>query len=119
MKIILRHIFASIFLLFITVVLVLAMTFVVFPLDDYKVLLEAKLFNMLYVYWIGIVIVLFGLITGIGIGQQWKQQNRYIERQLQQLIEGQVLIEEDYKDVKKIDQQIEIGRASCRERLQK
>lgn len=106
MKIILRHIFSSIFLLFITVLLVLVMTFVVFPLDDYKVLLEAKLFNMLYIYWIGIVIVLFGLITGVGIGQERKQEHRYLERQLQQLLEGQALVEEDYKDLKKIDQQI-------------
>jgi len=107
MKVILRHIFASIFLLFITVVLVLVMTFVVFPLDDYKVLLEAKLFNIQYIYLLGIIIVVFGLITGIGIGQQWKQQTRYVERQLQQLLDGQALVEEDYKDLKKIDQQIE------------
>lgn len=107
MRVILRHIIGSIFLLFITVVLVLAMTFVVFPLNDYKLLLEAKLFNIQYMYLLGILIVVFGLITGIGIGQQWKQQIRYVERQLQQLLEGQALVDEDYKDLKKIDQQIE------------
>lgn len=107
MRIVLRHIFSNILFIIITVGIVLGITFIIFPFDDYKELLEAKLFNINYLYLIGSVILVIGLIKGIINGQMQKQHIRYIERQLRQVYEGQALVEEEYKDLKEINKQME------------
>jgi len=107
MRIMLRQIIASILFILLTVSIVLTITFIVFPINNIKDILNAKLFNVQYLYLIGIVILIIGLIKGMVSGQLWKQQIRYIERQLRQLYEGQILIEEDYKDLREVDKQID------------
>ena len=48
-----------------------------------------------------------GLIAGIFSGQLWKQHLQYVKRQLEQLIQGQALVEEDYKDLKQVDERVQ------------
>lgn len=107
MRLVLRQIFISVLFLLLTVSIVLTITFIVFPLDDFRELLEIKLFNVHYLYLIGIVILIISLIKGTISGQLWKQHIRYVERQLRQLYESQALVKEDYKDLREIDRQME------------
>lgn len=107
MRLVIRQIIISILFLLLTITIALVITFIVFPLDDFKDLLETKLFNVHYLYLIGIVILIIGIIKGTISGQLWKQHIRYIERQLRQLYEGHMLVTEDYKDLREVDAQIE------------
>lgn len=106
MRIILRQIILSIAFMTFTIGMVLGITFLLFPLGEFKEILNAKLFNVNYLYIIAIVILLSGSIKGIVSGLLWKHQIRYIERQLRQLFEGQALVEEEYKDLQEVDKQI-------------
>src|SRR5699024_394054 len=107
MRIMLRQIIASILFTLLTISIVITITIIVLPINNIKDILNAKLFNVQYLYLIGIVILIIGLIKGMVSGQLWKQQIRYIEQQLRQLYEGQILIEEDYKDLREVDKQID------------
>ncbi len=107
MKIILRHIVSSLLFMTLTVGIALSVTFIIFPFDNFGELIDAKLFNVNYLYLIAIIILVTGTIQGIISGLLRKQHISYVERQLRQLYEGQGLVEEDYKDLKEIDKLIE------------
>lgn len=107
MRLVLRQVIINVLFLLVTVIVVLIITFIAFPLDDFKELLDIKLFNVHYLYLVGSIILIIGLIKGIVSGQLWKQHIRYIERQLRQLHEGQALVKEEYKDLREIDRQME------------
>src|SRR5699024_6247691 len=107
MRLVIRQIIINVLFLLLTVSIVLIVTFIVFPLDDFRDLINIKLFNVHYLYLIGIIILIIGLIKGIISGQLWRQHIRYIERQLRQLHEGQALVNEEYKDLREIDRQME------------
>lgn len=106
MRITLRHILSNMLYTLFIVVIVLVLTFIAFPIESWKIILDVKIFGFNYVYLIGIMMLILSLIRGIATGQNAKQPIRYIERQLRQLLEGQALIEEDYKDLKKVDVKI-------------
>ncbi len=106
MRIILRQICINLFVLFLVTGIVLSITFLLFPVEDIQMLITTKLFNLSYLAVVGIIILIAGLLIGILSSQLWKQHIYYMERQLDQLIHGQSLIDEDYKDLKQVDEKI-------------
>lgn len=108
MRITIRQILAITAVSFIVTLAVLTVTFILFPIDDYQLLFERKLFNLSYLIVIGIIVLSVSLVAGIINSQLWKQQIHYIERQLDQLVHGQSLIDEDFKDLKEIDHRTEL-----------
>lgn len=106
MRMILRQILSQITFLIFLVAIVLTITFFAVPIDNFKTMWNATFFNIHYISLIGVIIVIAGLLKGIFSGNLSRQHIRYIERQLRQLYEGQALVEEDYKDLKEIDKQI-------------
>lgn len=107
MRIMMRQMAISLLFILLAVGIVLGTTFLLFPLEDIHLLLSRKLFNVSYLALIGIIILVTGLVTGIVSGQLWKQHIHYVNRQLNQLYQGQSLIEEDYKDLKQVDHHIQ------------
>lgn len=106
MRIILRQIAINLLVLFLVTSIVLGITFLLFPIEDIQSLITTKLFNLSYLAVIGIIILVAGLLIGILGSQLWKQHIYYMERQLDQLIHGQSLINEEYKDLKQVDERV-------------
>ncbi|MEI3606149.1 sensor histidine kinase [Pseudogracilibacillus sp. SE30717A] len=106
MRIILRQIAINLLVLFLVTSIVLGITFLLFPIEDIQSLITTKLFNLSYLAVVGIIILVAGLLIGILGSQLWKQHIYYMERQLDQLIHGQSLINEEYKDLKQVDERV-------------
>ena len=107
MRIIFRQISITLLILFLAISAVLGITFLLFPLENIQLLITSKFFNIYYLAVIGIIILITGLVGGMISAQLWRQHIQYIKRQLDHLYQGQNLIDEDYKDLKQIDQQIQ------------
>src|SRR5699024_8476766 len=88
---------------FIFAACILLATFLTFPLKDWSVLWEAKLYNISYLMVIGILLLFIALIIGIYSSQLWRQHIQYTERQMERLLHDQILLDESYKDLQKIE----------------
>src|SRR5699024_3710840 len=108
MTMILRNIITWIVSCVCITLFVLAVTFTAFPLEDWTILLEHKIYDV--PFW-GIIIgfpVMFGLVIGASRGLYWRQRLLRIDRQLNQVIKGQRLIEdeEQLKEIQFIEDSI-------------
>lgn len=107
MRIILRQLILHLIFTLLVVIATLVITFIAFPIEDYKDIVDTYLFNVHFLYIIGSLVLVSGIFQGLFSSQLWRQHLRYIERQLRQVYEGRDLIEENYKDLKGVDGQIE------------
>jgi NarL family two-component system sensor histidine kinase LiaS len=87
--------------------LVLGVTFLLFPIDDFRLLWQEKLFNLSYLLAIGIFILCMTILLGIITSQLWRSHLQYVRRQLEQLNNDQPFMKEEYKDLQSIDIQLE------------
>lgn len=103
MRIMLRQFLIALITCFIFAACILLATFLTFPLKDWSVLWEAKLYNISYLMVIGILLLFIALIIGIYSSQLWRQHIQYTERQMERLLHNQILLDESYKDLQKIE----------------
>lgn len=103
MRILFRQWMIALFLSVFLVVLVLVLTFILFPPEEWSLLLEMKIFNISYLLIIGICVLMVSITMGIITSQLWRQHIHYVERQLDQLLHGQLLLDETYKDLDKVE----------------
>lgn len=131
MTMILRHVITWIISCVSITLFVLAATFIAFPLEDLTVLLEQTIYDV--PFW-GIILgipVVFGLVIGASRGLYWRQRLLRIDRQLNQIIKGQRLMEdgEPLKEIRfiedsitqiqdKFDEQIERAQRQATERIE-
>ena len=108
MMTILRHVFTSFIFSFILTITIILVTFFVFPLEDWRLLLTEKFLNVPYLLLLFCISLVLSTIVGIIISLFWKQRLQYIERQLHYIVNGQTLtMDENYKELDKVDTQIE------------
>lgn len=95
------------FILFIYGVLIifsiLSFTFFIFPLDDWSLLYQAKLFNLAYPVVIVGLLAVFAILMAIITSLTWRQYAAYTEKQLERLLHDEQLLTENYNELKKID----------------
>jgi two-component system, NarL family, sensor histidine kinase LiaS len=117
MNIIFRHVFiANIFSILLTIVLMI-ITFVLFPLDRWSLLWQAKMGNVSFFVWIGGIAIGIGTIVGLSTGWYWKQRIDQIHRNLDEIIKGQPISSDEvgYKEIESIAAQI----AKIQEKIRK
>lgn len=117
MNIIFRHVFiANIFSILLTIVL-MSITFVLFPLDRWSLLWQAKMGNVSFFVWIGGIAIGIGTIVGLSTGWYWKQRIDQIHRNLDEIIKGQPISSDEvgYKEIESIAAQI----AKIQEKIRK
>ncbi|QHS24043.1 sensor histidine kinase [Virgibacillus sp. MSP4-1] len=91
-------------------VLVLSLTFISFPLNDWRVLFNTYLFDDVPYIWLVLALsVLAGIIGGTAYGMASKQNFQFIQRRLDELLKDQKLTKEEdmrMKEVQQIQKQI-------------
>lgn len=118
---------SSVFITLIT----LGITLLAFPLNDWSMLLEYKIYDI--PFW-GIILsipLIIGTVIGVSRGLFWKQRLSQIDRQLKNIIKGQNLMQDDeqYKETllienlieqiqEKFDQQVENAQRQATERIE-
>lgn len=107
MMTIFRHVLTSIAFGILLTITVISITFIVFPLTDWKILLQAKVYNVSYLVVIITSTIIFSSIIGIITSVHWKQRIDHVERQLTELNNDQALSKGDtFKELKKIEKQL-------------
>ncbi|MEI3611732.1 sensor histidine kinase [Pseudogracilibacillus sp. SO30301A] len=107
MMTIIRHLLTSIAFGILLTVSVISITFIVFPLTDWKILLQTKVYNVSYLVVITTLTIIFSSIIGIITSVYWKQRIEHVERQLTELNNDQALSKGDtFKELKKIEDQL-------------
>lgn len=109
MMMILRHIVTWVMSSTFVTLLVLAITFIAFPLEDWTILLEHEIYDVPFWGIILFIPTIFGVIVGSSRGLYWRQRLLQIDRQLHKIIKGQKLTteEEHLKDILFIEESIE------------
>lgn len=113
MNIIFRHVVTGIIYSIFLTLAILGITFIVFPLENWKVILERNIFELPFIWVILILPILLGIISGISTGWYWRQRLQQINRQMNELVKGnQIISNQDiYSENISIQEKIEIGRA--------
>lgn len=108
MMMIFRYVLSGILLSTLLTLMVLVVTFIVFPLDDWSLIWETTVYDLSFLYVIGIFPVVVGMIVGGVIGWNHRQRLQYIHRQLDDLLKGQMDTQEDltYKELTFIQEKI-------------
>ena len=89
MKIIMKHIFVFVIYSVILSAVLLGVTFLVFPLDDWTMLYKQRLWDVSFPLILLMTILCFGLFIGIITGIYWKGRIQLVEKQLDELIREQ------------------------------
>lgn len=128
MMTILRNTFSQFIASLSLVVIILLLTFLLFPLNDWQLLFTVKLYQVPFVAIIMITIGIFSVVSGIVTSQYWRQRLYFTERQIQHLVNGHPISSEaTYAELKKIQthfislqkkmyEQIEYGQTQATER---
>lgn len=128
MIILLRNIFSQFMISLSLVVIILTLTFFLFPLEDWRGLITMNLYNLPFIAIVFMIVSIFSIISGIVTTQYWKQRMYHIERQIQHLMNGHPISTDDtYAELKKIEshlrqlqqkmyEQIEYGQSLATER---
>ncbi|WP_099159960.1 sensor histidine kinase [Virgibacillus ndiopensis] len=99
---------AVLFSIFISII-VIGITLFTFPPDNWSILLERTISGIPFILLLIMVPVLAGVVIGITTGWYWRQRFHWIDRQLDEVVKGQKLSndEEPYKELDNIKQRIE------------
>lgn len=119
MMTIIRHVVTTFFIQLLFVIIVGSVTFFVFPIESVTELIAKKVFNIPFLAFIIIVILLFSIIIGVTNTQYWKQRIDAISRYVQKIINGETLtFEEKYQEIITIEKQLETVEAKLKEQIE-
>ena len=91
MTVFVRHMVLGILATFFTSGLILAFTFMAFPLEDWTALWEFELFDLPFIALVGLTILSIGMVYGLFYSLYWVGKIRKIDHHLDQLLKGQKL----------------------------
>ncbi|UJL45228.1 sensor histidine kinase [Virgibacillus sp. NKC19-16] len=109
MSTIIRHVFTAIlFSLFIAVILV-GLTLLAFPLDDWSLIFKQEIGNVSFLVLVIGTSITAGTILGLSTGWYWKQRLHQIDRRLDEMVKGQKFTTDEavYKELDSIEQRME------------
>ena len=119
MMTIMRNIFSQFIVSVALVITVLIITFFLFPLEDWHSLITVKIYHIPFIALVFIIVSIFSIISGIVTSQYWRQRIYYAERQIQHLINGHAISEENtYVELKKLQQHVLILQNKIREHIE-
>lgn len=98
--------------------ILLGITFITFPLNDWQLLYEKYIFNLPFIFFILIIIVFIGLLGGLIYGVSWKIKIRDITQRMDDVLANQKSKSEDRQTLQEfngIEQRLE----QLQERLKK
>ncbi|WP_156288463.1 sensor histidine kinase [Oceanobacillus salinisoli] len=106
MNLIIRHVLTSVMFSLLIALMILGITFLFFPLEDWTLIWNQKFGNVSYLFWILGTAIVIGIIVGLTIGFYWKQRIYYVDRGLDELVKGQKLStdSDSYKELEGIFQ---------------
>lgn len=105
MNTVLRHVILSILFCIIFAAVLIGVTFLIFPLENWSAIWKQNFGNVSFSVWILGIAISVGTIVGLSIGWYWKQRIHLIERQLDQLVKGQKITskyDESYREMEGI-----------------
>ncbi|SFD95462.1 two-component system, NarL family, sensor histidine kinase LiaS [Lentibacillus persicus] len=106
---ILRHVFAAILFSLLITLVMLGITFAVFPLNDWALIMESTLYDVPFFVLVPSVPIVAGAIIGITTGWYWRQRLQSVSRHLDEIEKGEKLSADDepYKELDKVRRQME------------
>ncbi|SDZ04549.1 two-component system, NarL family, sensor histidine kinase LiaS [Evansella caseinilytica] len=96
MNLIVRQIVVGLVGAFAFVIALAALTVYAFPLENWQVLLNVKIFDVPFLYLMIFIIADIGIITGFVYGWLWRRRFKYINERLEELLKGQPLSLNDF-----------------------
>ncbi|MBY7144030.1 sensor histidine kinase [Virgibacillus sp. NKC19-3] len=109
MSTMIRHVFTAVlFSLFLALILV-GLTLLIFPLDDWSLILKKEIGNVSFLLLVIGISITLGTILGLSIGRYWKQRLHQIEHRLDEMVKGQKFTTGDvtYKELGNIEMRME------------
>lgn len=104
---ILRHVIVTVLLSIFTTIFLLGTIFFVYPLDSWEELFNRTLFDIPFIMLASIVPIIFGVVFGLIIGLNTRQDYRHIEKQLNELTQGQKITSSTTrKEVLKVEKMV-------------
>ncbi|MBU9721927.1 MULTISPECIES: sensor histidine kinase [Bacillaceae] len=64
-------------------------TFLMFPLDDWSLLMETSFFDVSYLHWVVIVTVVVGIVTGFSYGAYFRSKLKVVHDRLEETVNDQ------------------------------
>ncbi|WP_096189566.1 sensor histidine kinase [Evansella halocellulosilytica] len=106
MNVIVKQIVYGVVSFILFALLLLVPTFFVFPIERWALLLEHRIFDLPYLYFLLLVIILSGAATGLISGAAFRKKIKWIQEQLDSVTRGEQLVNDDQaKDLVEIQQQ--------------
>ncbi|MBN8236165.1 sensor histidine kinase [Halobacillus kuroshimensis] len=100
-----RQIWSGLFTFLLFAVLLTAVTFAAFPVEQWSVLWTREVLDLPYGFLILLLSLFMGLVTGTAQGWYWRRQLTHIEQQLGEVVKGSPLETDtaDLAEVKRIE----------------
>ncbi|WP_027953372.1 MULTISPECIES: sensor histidine kinase [Halobacillus] len=100
-----RQIWSGLFTFLLFAVLLTAVTFAAFPVEQWSVLWTREVLDLPYGFLILLLSLFMGLVTGTAQGWYWRRQFTHIEQQLGEVVKGSPLETDtaDLAEVKRIE----------------
>lgn len=111
MNLIIKQVVVGLFGALFFAIILLVPTFIIFPLDNWRLILETKIFDISYLMWVGVVTVVLGIVTGFSYGSLIKSRMQVIQDRLEETINDQKLSMDELnktKDLRGIKQQFQL-----------
>lgn len=89
MKTVIRHVLTAVVLSLVISLFIAGFIFVTFPLDDWMLLIEKRIYDIPFLAFLFGVPIVIGIISGIITGVYWNKRLNYVERELDDIIKGQ------------------------------
>ncbi|MFD1038799.1 sensor histidine kinase [Virgibacillus byunsanensis] len=109
MNTVVRHVFTAILFSLIISIMMITVTFIAFPLDDWAFVVDRNLYDIPFLVFVFSIPIVAGMIIGITTGLYWRQRLHQIDRQLNEMVKGQkfTIDEEPYKELESIQSHME------------
>ncbi|MBP1969480.1 NarL family two-component system sensor histidine kinase LiaS [Virgibacillus natechei] len=108
MTTIIRHVFTAILVSLFIALMLVGVTLLAFPLDDWSLIFKQEIGNVSFLLIVIGIPIMAGTILGMSTGWYWKQRLQQIDRKLDEMVKGQKVTvdDESYKELDSIEQQI-------------
>ncbi|UCZ52114.1 sensor histidine kinase [Bacillus shivajii] len=103
MNVILKQMMYGILSFTVFAILILVPSFIMFPLDNWSLLIEQRLFDLPYVFFMVIMIMLSGAASGVITGTYFRRKLKWVSDQLEVVKSGEQLRKEE-KELKDIEE---------------
>ncbi|MYL20373.1 sensor histidine kinase [Halobacillus litoralis] len=103
-----RQIGSGLFTFFVFALLLTGVTFAAFPVERWSVLWTREVLDLPYGFFILLLSLMMGFVTGTAQGWYWRRQFTHIEQQLEEVVKGRPLETEgaDLVEVRRIEDQV-------------